>query len=264
MSDQGPSPEEESSQFTANKPSHIQYTALLVGTPSGGDPKLLISPSTRGDSPKRKKKLHDPLMFWVNFAGFVAVVLYTSVAAWQACLLNQQIALDHPPTFRMANFVIYPHGGKKWQAVHLKPGTVIDGEAQFTELGIGPATIYYAPICMVYWQLGRNLPMERPYLSDAPDPKQWCGQAQMVEPHHGLAIKDKSVMHPGNFGEWKFTTTVPRTNATLYVLGFIKFKDQWSPVRYSLFARRYDPSRGRFVTVDSPDYEREDEKALDK
>jgi hypothetical protein len=46
------------------------------------------------NSTLRKKRCwppHDPPMFWVSLAGVIAVVAYTSVAAWQACLTQRQL-----------------------------------------------------------------------------------------------------------------------------------------------------------------------------
>jgi hypothetical protein len=45
---------------------------------------------------------------------------------------------------------------------------------------------------------------------------------------------------------------------SFYLIGYIKFSEEKRPVRRLFFCRRYDHTQGRFVPVDSEDYEYED------
>jgi hypothetical protein len=45
-------------------------------------------------SAKRGRWTKDPAMFWVTLAGVLAVIAYTSVAAWQASLTSEQVIAD--------------------------------------------------------------------------------------------------------------------------------------------------------------------------
>ena len=45
--------------------------------------------ATENKNPRNKGRwTNDPAMFYVTLAGVIAVIAYTSVAAWQACLTN--------------------------------------------------------------------------------------------------------------------------------------------------------------------------------
>jgi hypothetical protein len=61
------------------------------------------------DSRNQRRWTNDPAMFWVTLAGVLAVIAYTSVAAWQACLTRDQLAVleaDQRPWVKISNIEI--------------------------------------------------------------------------------------------------------------------------------------------------------------
>jgi hypothetical protein len=66
----------------------------------------------------------------------------------------------------------------------------------------------------------------------------------------------------GEFADLRFTTKVPMNrpkNATLFIVGYVKYKDAFGNIRATNFARRYDPAKRYFVLAEGDrDYERED------
>lgn len=73
--------------------------------------------------------------------------------------------------------------------------------------------------------------------------------------------KKPAMMQPGEEVEWCFQTEVPSDygpRMSLYVIGFVRYKDRLNFHQYVLFARRYDPLEGRFLPVkDNAPYENE-------
>jgi hypothetical protein len=186
----------------------------------------------------------------------------TSEAHRQANAAETQLSLAFPPKLRVINLLAYPKGEID-KPINLSADQPISGEAQLIEIGRDGATIKDA-VCMVYWREG-SLPMLRPYLVSNPESR--CDPLVIVVPDTKKIVSDGDIMMPGNIATWRFKTVVPKNYSEkmfLYILGFVSFSDKLTGNRYSLFARRYDPGEQRFVPVNNPDYEREDEQTLDK
>jgi hypothetical protein len=65
--------------------------APVVGPPPAAIPEQQPVQPEQPHTAWKHRWTHDPAMFWITFAGVVAVVAYTSVAAWQAYLTRNQL-----------------------------------------------------------------------------------------------------------------------------------------------------------------------------
>ena len=63
----------------------------VVGPPSGAIPENPPTGPNKNNTNKKRQWTADPPMFWVTLAGVIAVVAYTSVAAWQVCIMRGQL-----------------------------------------------------------------------------------------------------------------------------------------------------------------------------
>jgi hypothetical protein len=72
-------------------------------------------------------------------------------------------------------------------------------------------------------------------------------------------VEQRQLM-PGDIAQWDLVTTVPADNTlSLYVSGYVIYRDKLNTRRGIFFARRYDPAERRFVrATDNPDYESEE------
>ncbi len=193
-------------------------------------------------------------MFWVTVAGVIVVFAYTAVAYWQAKVASNQLTLAYPPKLLVTNVAI-SNKGKVGQPVSLVAGSEIEGVAYTVNTGSEVTTFTWIK-CVTYWKAG-PLPMYRPY--DTPDPlvtsTKSCFPFEKIDGSKPSPI----TMDPGEFGEWKFETTVPidYTDAMrLYVMGYIVHHDRLAVRHLTLFARMYDPAEHRFLAVEkNTDYE---------
>lgn len=64
---------------------------LVGGPPPATSPQSPPSPPEHAYSAKKCRWTKDPAIFWVTLAGVVAVIAYTSVAAWQGQLMRRQL-----------------------------------------------------------------------------------------------------------------------------------------------------------------------------
>jgi hypothetical protein len=189
----------------------------------------------------------------------------------QVKLLGRQLDMAFAPNVHVINLMLFPEN-KRGSAPIIKAGQRLEGEVAFLLMGRQEANIT-ATICSTYWT-EKNLPMLRPY-NPGGDRNyfDWCVGPKIIGAPVPTGIEtDKEIpppfkMLPGAVGKWEFKTSVPpnysQKKQSLYVFGYIIFRDPVMPKRYSLFARKYDPGKGRFVTVKDPNYERENEDALD-
>lgn len=65
--------------------------ALVSGPPPATAPQPSPAPPKHPYSAKKRRWTNDPAIFWVTLAGVVAVIAYTSVAAWQGYLMRGQL-----------------------------------------------------------------------------------------------------------------------------------------------------------------------------
>jgi hypothetical protein len=62
----------------------------VVGPQAATPPQPPPTPPENHHPKKRRRWTNDPAMFWVTLAGVIVVIAYTSVAAWQAYLMQGQ------------------------------------------------------------------------------------------------------------------------------------------------------------------------------
>lgn len=67
--------------------------APVIGPPAAVIPQPPPTATENEDPCNKGRRTDDPAMFYVTLAGVIAVIAYTSVAAWQACLTNQQLVV---------------------------------------------------------------------------------------------------------------------------------------------------------------------------
>jgi hypothetical protein len=90
----------------------------ILRPPSDAAPEI-SSINPKNTAPKKECRwTKDPPMFWVTLAGVIAVIAYTSVAAWQACLTRGQLRVmqgqldametDKRPWLRSDLFLVNP------------------------------------------------------------------------------------------------------------------------------------------------------------
>jgi hypothetical protein len=86
----GNAPENERSADSAQRKTDNDI-APVVGPVAITAPQPPPSQPKNHCTDKKRRWTKDPPMFWITLAGVIAVVAYTSVAAWQACLSNKQL-----------------------------------------------------------------------------------------------------------------------------------------------------------------------------
>src|SRR5260370_3536902 len=83
-----------------NKPSaangereSAQNSDGVVRPPTAAIPEIKLTNADHNNAQKKERWTNDRAMFWVTLAGVIAVLVYTSVAAWQACLTQAQLTV---------------------------------------------------------------------------------------------------------------------------------------------------------------------------
>ena len=228
---------------------------------------------------ERRRKRNENRYNWIKevpgcftlFVAFISVIV--SVRAYwearnatiatvrQAVAAENQLALAYPPTFHVINPVAYKSDSNMNTVPDIIKGSRVSGWIQILAVGREPSYIS-AVRCAIYWGSSENLPMIRPYLPESTATKIPCGTPVYDAPKEKTFVYESPV-DPGNVIRLPFQTTVPDEKMSLYIMGAVFFRDRLTPNRYSLFAVRYDSGLRRFVKVKDPDYEREDEQALD-
>lgn len=210
------------------------------------------------------------LMLVVAFLAFLAAS-FSAYFSWESAVAAaDSLKMNFPPKIHTINLMLFPEG-RRGEAPVIEAGQRLEGEVAFLLVGKRKVDVL-ATICNTYWT-EKNLPMLRPYNSGDGRLFDWCVGPKMIgDPIPKGIPLDKLLstpfqMLPGAVAKWDFKTSVPADYAkkrqSLYIMGYITFNDDVMKQRYSLFLRKYDPAKGRFVTVKDPNYEREDEEALD-
>lgn len=180
--------------------------------------------------------------------GAVLAGIAAFVFLCQLQTMNNAYIAANPPKLKAVNFFV--------DKTAFKPGQKISGYAYVVNVGRGTADVGDI-FCITYWVTGQ-LPMNRPYFGDLkklPNGHQCDSPRQIDGANHYVAV---SPLKAGNTVQWQFTDTVPSgytESESLYVMGTIKYRDGLGTQRWFIFARKYDPSLGRFVPSDNPDYD---------
>lgn len=213
----------------------------------------------------------------IAFFAFVAasVSAFYSQKAFDAALsqansASEQLKFSFPPKIHVINLMLFPEA-RRGQPPVIEAGQRLEGEVEFILVGRRKVNVL-TTICNAYWTENK-LPMLRPYINGGGQLFDWCVGPKMIGPPAPKGVPldklllTKFPMLPGGVAKFDFKTSVPADYAkkkqSLYIMGYAEFDDGVMEHRYSLFLRKYDPAKGRFVTVKDPNYEREDEEALD-
>jgi hypothetical protein len=169
----------------------------------------------------------------------------------QAELSLKTLVLAQRPKLIVRNVVVKPLGiTPELSTPIFQPGHSVEGEFQVVNVGGTPATIFQSG-CWVFWNQVA-LPLHRPYDYLSPN-NPARGVLQPGTAVVGSFMSDKpmdqhaaEIWQAGN--QW-----------SLYVMGWVEYRDDLGSVRRTSFCRRYDVHRGRrFFSVDDPDYEHAD------
>ena len=204
---------------------------------------------------QRDKKDEDRQRFYDRLfqAGEIAALVAAAIVGLIAIYVGnsdsaKQLMHAYPPKLLINNVAIWPKGAYG-EFVDLPKIKEIEGQAWAVNVG-SEVTNLTQIICVVYWRDG-PLPMLRPYDSLS---RNDC--APLKRPGEKETVK---TMDPGAIASWKFDTVVPADftpTMHLYVMGYIIHHDNLDVRHATVFARWYDPSARRFITVkDNPDYE---------
>jgi hypothetical protein len=171
----------------------------------------------------------------------------TEAAKAQAELSQKTLVLTQRPKLIVRNIVVKTPGDPLRQTAPFQPGYSVEGEFQVVNVGGTPATITQSG-CRVFWNQVA-LPMHRPY--------------EHLSPNNPV----RGVLQPGTSVVGGFMSDRPMDQHaaeiwqagnqwSLYVMGWVEYRDDLGFVRRTVFCRRYDVGRGRrFFAVDDPDYE---------
>jgi hypothetical protein len=171
-------------------------------------------------------------------------------------LTGKTLLLQFRPRLIIRNVVIHP----QLDATDTKPNLIYyfarnelaRGQCYVANVGDSKATVTES-LCMVYCCQG-PLPMRRPYegrdgnnpitgIIEAGDRKTMIfdsGEPMKVG-HQEIGLMGYSDFRP----IW-----------SVYVMGWIEYKDDLGFERRTAFCRKFDPTINRFVTINDPDYER--------
>jgi len=176
----------------------------------------------------------------------------TKAATRQAKVGEATLILTQRPRLIVRNVVV-----KRWENVVPQPGPLfergmpIHGQLYISNVGGTPARIVEVG-CWVEWVQG-PLPMERPYETKNP-----------YELSHPIELQ------PSQSTPWPFSSeevmdtqtaslvTLNSNNWSIYVLGWIGYKDNAGIKRRTAFCRCWNFTKQRFLAVDDPDYEHEE------
>lgn len=165
-------------------------------------------------------------------------------------LAEAEFVATHRPRLRVRNVVVGDRPGDDGQI--LPSGIPLTGQFYCANVGDTEATVTESG-CWVCLRSG-DLPMRRPYEGAT-------GNAPIAK----LTTIKAGVSVPGVFGSDERILSTDESNAiidgrglTLWVLGWIEYRDAEATPRRTTFCRRFDPEKRRFVRVDDPDYEHEE------
>ncbi|HEX3862703.1 MAG TPA: hypothetical protein VHY35_13510 [Stellaceae bacterium] len=195
------------------------------------------------------------ITFFTALGSFVALfVIYKTLCATQVAAdatriqaeaATNNLRLEYPAKLKLFDVIILDN--KSQEITKLTPGMHYNGQAQFINIGRQKAS-ELSIVCYSGW-LPTELPMIRPYL------KQPTPCSQVVSPGCALPTADR-----GCALNFTFDGTLPNNltqDGALYFMGWITYKDPVSGGLFILFARKFDPTKGRFVTVANANYENE-------
>jgi hypothetical protein len=226
--------------------------------------KQMPPPHNQNGNPNQKCRwTNDPGIFLATVAGVIAVIIYAGIAAWQACLLRDQIAYANPPKMKANHFEIWETGkGAPFDPSDTAPPwvatTSLSGVLLFSNYGSDTAFVTSGG-CIPWWQPANKLPMVTP-LSPFTKEKIWPTQPLKDGKPQDATAPPK--MRSGDIRACSFTTTITDPAQTLFVLGYAAFKYRLGIVGGLYYARRYDPGQQVFVRVEhEPNYENEEAEA---
>jgi hypothetical protein len=163
----------------------------------------------------------------------------------------------------LVNQVLIEVDGKD-EVASFAPGAIVTGIVGAVNMGRGPLEIVYS-LCMPYWRAGK-LPMKRPYQGTDVRRLNLATAIPRTRLRDGrretISLAPNCQMQSGDVLQWEFETAVPADytpDMNLYVLGLVIYLDQLRTRRATLFTRRYDFRKGRFLPVkNNPIYEGEE------
>ena len=236
------SPDDQPSAGAAEEQSS-ENAEPIIGPPPTTIPEPPPSPPQNHHTAARHRWTHDAPMFWVTLAGVFAVVLYTTVAAWQTCLLSNQLTLTYPPKIRLTTI-------ETVNSADPLIGTSVSGLVFFINVGNAPARLKDSQ-CKAVWQKS-ILPISKGNIYGGNAGTYCTDWAVFTDSLHNTKVPDQTIIRPGEMRIGRFIVPKRPTDPFLnifWVVGFLYFEDLLSPPdRHGVyFARWYDFSKQRFV-----------------
>jgi hypothetical protein len=167
-------------------------------------------------------------------------------------LANKEFIASHRPRLRVHNVFTEEFGliatapGPGLPTTIARPGTPMRGALTATNVGESAATIT-DNYCMVF-VTNEPLPMRPPYHLQMGN--EFIADVRLAPDSSKIG---DFIDHDG-----KTASTMSNAQRGTYVMGWIAYRDDNNIPRRMTFCRQWDGPLRRFVSVDNPDYERED------
>ena len=180
--------------------------------------------------------------------GFLAFATYRAAVDTRRALY-----LAQRPKLRIRNVVVRPVARFGYDPTLFLPEAFVSGQFYIVNVG-GTAAQLIEAHSEVYWTTPgvHSLPMERPYEGSNPNAPNLTMRLQPGESTPLTFSSDKLL------GERESDQITQDGALSIYVLGFVAYKDALGIARRTAFCRKYDYARRRFFAVDDPDYEHEE------
>ncbi|MEJ0094300.1 MAG: hypothetical protein WDN46_12945 [Methylocella sp.] len=182
-----------------------------------------------------------------SFLGYLGLQNTLKETRRQADLASNQLKLTFPAKLKLTNIEIY-NGTRENNTTHFVPGQNFNLDAYFVNVGRQSLVTKYE-ICLAYWTAA-DLPSVRPWtVGNHP-----CDDPVSYEKPHWYLGEGA----PGSVLLIRYNVQVPKNytrDMSFYFMGAITYKDDVSDNLFVTFARRFDVSKGRFISIDDPNYE---------
>ena len=202
--------ESDQQQGQANKD-----TAAIIIPESAAIPQKPPSYTHADRARKSDKWTNDPPMFWATVAGVVVVAIYTTVAAWQACLTRESIVLaDDTAKRQLRAHVLYDSA-----SLAGKPPSIIT--LKFKNSGQTPA------YNVTYWWKAKVFGLKETGIlefADTEDASSDIGAGGFFETEQPIFPADIEAARQGK--------------KIIYVWGMVKYRDIYQRCQFSMFALR--------------------------
>jgi hypothetical protein len=188
--------------------------------------------------------------------GAEAAKANAEAAKQQANIANKALLLQFRPRLIVRNFVVQPHVdvGEHGPIYYFVRNHFVHGQCFVANVGDSAATITES-FCKVYWLKG-PLPMRRPYEGqDAHNPI--SGRVEAGD-RRTLSFNSDEPLNIGHteIGLMGYPDFKPVWS--VYVMGWIEYKDDLGFERRTSFCRKFEPTINRFVPINDPDYENQE------